>query len=89
LNGFRDALLEAAAGAHATDKIIEGFSGNLGTDALRPMARELLDDTNGRLDALFGKLEEWTGPIQRPRDVSDEMETLRAVAEAVRMSAVR
>jgi hypothetical protein len=84
LKGLRDALVAVAAQAHATEAILEEFSGKLGADPLRPGARELLEETQRKQEALFEKLEEWIGPVARKQDLEEELQTLRDIVAAVR-----
>ncbi len=85
LKGLRDAVREVAGQAYATGQILEEFSGALGgTDPLRPQARALLEETTEKLDALFNKLEEWSGPVERSENIDEYLGYARAIVEGAR-----
>ena len=85
LKGMRDAVVAIALQAYATAELLEEFSGELGgADPLRPEAREYLEETEERLARLIGKLEIWTGPIERGDAGACKDELGRAVATARR-----
>ena len=84
LKGIRDQLVGLAAEAYATEQILGKFSADLGGDALRPDARELLTKATGRLDALFTQVEEWIGPVARREDVGEYLAMARRIVEVAR-----
>jgi hypothetical protein len=85
LKGLRDAVVEIAGQAYATEQIFEEFSGELeGGDPLRPQARALLEKTKERLDVLFENIEEWIGPVARSEHIDEYLGCARTIVEGAR-----
>jgi hypothetical protein len=85
LKGLRDAVVEVASQAYATEQIFEEFSRELdGTDPLRPQARALLDETKEKLDVLFENIEAWIGPVERSEHIDECLGYARTIVEGAR-----
>lgn len=85
LKALRDAVVDIAGQAYATEQILEEFSEELdGADPLRAQARDLLEETEERLDALCEKLEEWSGPLERSPRIEEYLMDIRKIVEGAR-----